>query len=174
MLVIGENHIDEMIAHARRDAPDEACGLLAGRAGRIEKVYPMRNEGLAAEVVESSSKVAEERTRCPHCRRVIDSEQAEAAFTDPSRRPVSYFMDPRQLFEVAKDIREAGLKQLGIYHSHPDTSAEPSETDIAMAFDRESAYFIVSLADPESPVVKAYHIKRTEEAHFTVEKAKTD
>ncbi|TEU10515.1 MAG: M67 family peptidase [Anaerolineales bacterium] len=42
---------EEMIRHARREYPDEACGLLAGKAcpeqgrrdGRVEKVYPMTN-----------------------------------------------------------------------------------------------------------------------------------
>ena len=36
-------HIEEIIAHAREDAPDEVCGLLAGRDGRSERVYRMEN-----------------------------------------------------------------------------------------------------------------------------------
>jgi [CysO sulfur-carrier protein]-S-L-cysteine hydrolase len=36
-------HIDEIIAHAREDAPDECCGLIAGRDGRSERVYRMEN-----------------------------------------------------------------------------------------------------------------------------------
>ena len=36
-------HIEEMIAHAREDAPDECCGLVAGRDGRSERVYRMEN-----------------------------------------------------------------------------------------------------------------------------------
>ena len=34
---------EEMLAHARRELPNEACGLLAGRDGRVEHLYPMRN-----------------------------------------------------------------------------------------------------------------------------------
>lgn len=34
---------EEIIRHAQREYPDEACGLLAGRDGRVEKVYPMTN-----------------------------------------------------------------------------------------------------------------------------------
>jgi proteasome lid subunit RPN8/RPN11 len=37
-------HIDEIIAHAREDAPDEVCGLLAGRNGRSERVFRMVNQ----------------------------------------------------------------------------------------------------------------------------------
>ena len=36
-------HIEEMIAHAREEAPDECCGLLAGRDGRSERVLRMTN-----------------------------------------------------------------------------------------------------------------------------------
>ncbi len=34
---------DEMIAHCRSRYPKEACGLLAGRDGTAEQVYPMTN-----------------------------------------------------------------------------------------------------------------------------------
>ena len=36
-------HIEEIVAHAREDAPDECCGLLAGRDGRSERVFRMTN-----------------------------------------------------------------------------------------------------------------------------------
>jgi len=36
-------HIDEIVAHAKEDAPDECCGLLAGREGRSERVFRMTN-----------------------------------------------------------------------------------------------------------------------------------
>jgi len=32
-----------MVAHAEAALPKEACGLLAGRDGRAERFYPMRN-----------------------------------------------------------------------------------------------------------------------------------
>jgi [CysO sulfur-carrier protein]-S-L-cysteine hydrolase len=34
---------DQMVAHAFNELPNEACGLLAGRDGRAEAFYPMRN-----------------------------------------------------------------------------------------------------------------------------------
>src|SRR3989338_7628188 len=34
---------DDILAHCRSRYPKEACGLLAGRAGQIEQVYPMTN-----------------------------------------------------------------------------------------------------------------------------------
>ena len=35
--------IDEMVTHAREDLPNECCGILAGREGRVLKLYRMTN-----------------------------------------------------------------------------------------------------------------------------------
>lgn len=45
MLVIRADLVDAMVAHARADHPDEACGLLAGPEGsdRAERHIPMLN-----------------------------------------------------------------------------------------------------------------------------------
>ena len=36
-------HLDEIVAHAREEAPNECCGLLAGRDGRSTRVFRMTN-----------------------------------------------------------------------------------------------------------------------------------
>ena len=45
MLVIRADLVEAIVAHARRDHPDEACGVLAGPAGsdRPERHIPMLN-----------------------------------------------------------------------------------------------------------------------------------
>ena len=45
MLTIRRDLVDAMVAHARRDHPDEACGVLAGPAGldRPERLIEMAN-----------------------------------------------------------------------------------------------------------------------------------
>ena len=35
--------IDEMVAHAREDLPNECCGILAGQNDRVLKLYRMTN-----------------------------------------------------------------------------------------------------------------------------------
>jgi len=35
--------VDQVIAHARRDHPDEACGVIAGRDGMATRVVEMEN-----------------------------------------------------------------------------------------------------------------------------------
>jgi [CysO sulfur-carrier protein]-S-L-cysteine hydrolase len=45
VLQIRRDLVDEMVAHARRDHPDEACGVIAGPEGsdRPERFVPMTN-----------------------------------------------------------------------------------------------------------------------------------
>jgi proteasome lid subunit RPN8/RPN11 len=45
VLRLRQDLVDAMVDHARRDHPDEACGILAGPAGsdRPERFVPMRN-----------------------------------------------------------------------------------------------------------------------------------
>ena len=42
-LLLTRAHAEEMLDQCRRDYPKEACGMLAGRDGRVEQVYPMTN-----------------------------------------------------------------------------------------------------------------------------------
>ena len=45
MLTIPQDLVDEIVAHAKRDHPDEACGIVAGPEGsdRPERFVPMIN-----------------------------------------------------------------------------------------------------------------------------------
>jgi proteasome lid subunit RPN8/RPN11 len=38
-LVLEQQYIDEMITHAKDDAPDECCGIIAGKDGRAMRLY---------------------------------------------------------------------------------------------------------------------------------------
>ena len=43
MTQVERRFIDEMVAHAREDLPNECCGILAGRDGQVLKLYRMTN-----------------------------------------------------------------------------------------------------------------------------------
>jgi [CysO sulfur-carrier protein]-S-L-cysteine hydrolase len=40
---IAQSLLDEIVTHAREDAPNECCGMVAGRDGRATRVYRARN-----------------------------------------------------------------------------------------------------------------------------------
>jgi proteasome lid subunit RPN8/RPN11 len=43
MLIIKKTDLQKIFDHCDREYPSEACGILAGRNGRVEKVYTMTN-----------------------------------------------------------------------------------------------------------------------------------
>ena len=74
---------------------------------------------------------------------------------NPRRSPYGYELDAGSLL-AANQLDDDGY-QVGIYHSHPRSPAEPSQTDINLAHYPHWTYLIVSLADDE-PVVRAWRI----------------
>jgi len=130
-------YAEEIIAHARKVAPNECCGILAGREGQALKLY-----------------------------RAANAEQS----------PYRYNIDPQDLFRIHTEVEKHGWAFLAIYHSHPKSEAYPSETDVSrsqlpgagQAVDAwpNVYHLIVSLADPRSPIIRAFRI---EEGRITEE-----
>ncbi len=47
-LTLTRDDLQKMIAHAESEAPLEACGLLAGRDSKVEKIFLVRNQAQSA------------------------------------------------------------------------------------------------------------------------------
>jgi len=109
-----------LFTHAKKTAPEEGCGILAGKDFMITEFFPLEN--------------------------TAHSEQF-------------YEMKAEEQFQIIKKIRAKGLKMIGIFHSHPVSLARPSATDIKLAFYPDVLYFILSLQNPNKPVLKAFWIK---------------
>ncbi len=132
MFTIEKHYIDDMIAHARDEAPIECCGILGGRDGRALKLY--------------------QATNAEHSR-------------------YRYNIDPQDLFRINRECEENGWQFLAIYHSHPESAAYPSPTDVRLAaLWPESLHFIISLISPENPEVRAFRIR---DGEVTEEKLET-
>ncbi len=95
---------------------------------------------------------------------VVDVERAE----NPRGSPYGYELDSRSLLR-ANELDDEGY-EVGIYHSHPRSAAEPSQTDINLAYYPHWIYVIVSLASDE-PEVRGWRIAdgRVEEEEVVVE-----
>ena len=115
-----------MLSHARACLPEEACGLIAGRECR----------GKDGEILRRVEKVY-----------LLEN-------TDHS--PEHFTLSPREQLHALRDMRSLGLSQLGNWHSHPETPARQSEEDKRLAFDHGASYLILSLMQPDRPVLKAF------------------
>lgn len=128
MIYITKDLLNQIVEHSKKEFPNEACGILAGKNNIVTKVYKMRNT-------------------------------SEAPAT-------CYFMDPREQFQVFKEMRSSGIEMLAIYHSHASIPAYPSQRDVEMAYYPEASQVIISLADFNNPDVRSFRIvegKITEE-----------
>jgi proteasome lid subunit RPN8/RPN11 len=77
--------------------------------------------------------------------------RAENTYAAPTR----FMLDDKSLF-AANELDDEGYG-VAIYHSHPRSAPEPSQTDINIAAYPHWLYLIVSLAE-EEPVVRAWRI----------------
>ncbi len=84
---------------------------------------------------------------------------------DASR--VRYTVDPKQLLEAHRILRQGQAQFVGFYHSHPNGPAWPSQTDIRENYYGDVPRFIVSLREAgprgisqrfDEPVVRAWQI----------------
>ncbi|HXK33872.1 MAG TPA: M67 family metallopeptidase [Dehalococcoidia bacterium] len=71
--------------------------------------------------------------------------------------PYRYSVEPKDLLRIHREVDENGWEFMVIYHSHTQTEAYPSPTDVRLAAWPEAYYVLVSLAEA-SPVVRAFRI----------------
>jgi proteasome lid subunit RPN8/RPN11 len=142
MLVFPEALRQQLIDHARAGDPDEVCGMLAGHGDQIERVFPIRN---TADEVPAAQDVFRDR---------------ETGVATGGRRPVHYYMDPKDQLRVYNEIDRFELDLIGYYHSHTHTEARPSPTDVRLATDLTAYYVLVSLTD--QPAIRAWRIDKAD------------
>jgi proteasome lid subunit RPN8/RPN11 len=99
VLTIGQDVVDAIVAHARRDHPDEACGIVAGPVGsdRPERFVPMINAARSPTFYEFDStdllrlyRDLEARDEEP----VVVYHSHTATEAAPSRTDVTYASEP--------------------------------------------------------------------------------
>lgn len=117
---------DELVAHAREEAPNECCGVIRLRDGAVHDVRRATND---------------------------------------RNSPYGYALDAASLL-AAFNAAEEGYG-VAIYHSHPRSAAEPSQTDINLAEYPEYLYVIVSLEG--EPEVRSWRIENGEVSEDPVE-----
>ena len=114
MLVIRQDLIDAMVAHARADHPDEACGIIAGPEGSDtpERFVPMLNAARSPTFYEFDSgdllrlyRDLDDRDEVPVV--IFHSHTATEAY--PSRTDVAYASEPDAHY-VLVSTRETGTE----------------------------------------------------------------
>ena len=127
-------HLQIICTHAQSTYPEECCGLILGYLGRegktVMEIMPTENAWNTQAGVFSS----------------------EPTIQSTRRR---YAIAPQVMLQAQKAARERSLNIIGIYHSHPDNCATPSECDRLYAW-AEYSYIIVSVQNGKAVTVKSW------------------
>jgi proteasome lid subunit RPN8/RPN11 len=91
-----------------------------------------------------------------NARRVINILPAEN-LREKEARHNRYLLSPEQMLQAEQTAQRLGLDVIGVYHSHPDHPAQPSE------FDREYAmpwfsYIITSIQQGKAAEMRAWRL----------------
>ncbi|MBT9310904.1 Mov34/MPN/PAD-1 family protein [Leptothoe kymatousa] len=129
-LILTQEHIERMQAHAAQAYPHEGCGLLVGTFA------PETEEKSLVKLV-----LLENAWAADVAAALAERGQPQAAAMTKARR---YWIDPQELLATQRQAREDGLSIIGVYHSHPNAEAVPSECDRELAWSTYS-YIIVSI-----------------------------
>lgn len=135
MLVIDQETYDAIVAHARRDHPDEACGVVAGPVGadRPERFIPMVNAARSPTFYEFDThdllalyREMDDRDEEPVI--IYHSHTATEAY--PSRTDVSYASEPRAHY-VLVSTREPDTVEFRSYRIVDSVVTEEEVTVVA-------------------------------------------
>ncbi|MCU0543349.1 MAG: M67 family metallopeptidase [Oscillatoriaceae cyanobacterium Prado104] len=127
-IALSNSHISSIRTHAESTYPCECCGLLLGRvAGDVKtlvEVLPVQNAW-----------VSEAEECWPEQKQLTETRR--------------YAISPTDMLKAMKYGRDRSWEIIGIYHSHNDCPAVPSEFDRAGAWPQYS-YIIVSVIQGSS------------------------
>jgi proteasome lid subunit RPN8/RPN11 len=141
IVLLTSDQVRFILHYAAESYPLECCGLLLGihqsvdgaETNIVQDVYPTPN------VWEES---------------LSDIEQS-GCFAETSHR--RYRIEPTAMLQAQQYARAKAIDVIGIYHSHPNASAIPSEWDRAWAWPQYS-YVIVSLKDGVAKDIKSWSL----------------
>lgn len=139
---ISREAVSTIEEHAREGYPFEICGFLVGVTGaggrEVREAWPVRN---------SWEEDPAERAR------MLEGLQASGGTAGTERWEAAseerrFLVSPQDTVRSMKRAREAGMDLVGVYHTHPNHPAVPSDFDRDAAWP-EWSYVIVSVREGE-------------------------
>ncbi|BCX08656.1 MAG: hypothetical protein KatS3mg066_2515 [Fischerella sp.] len=136
MIKLTPQHLQIICCHAEATYPEECCGIIFGHLGddgkTVIEIMPTENAWSAAAAADF-----------PGDEEIIHSKQ---------RR---YAIAPQVMLKAQKEARTRSVDIIGIYHSHPDHPAIPSEFDRQCAW-HEYSYMIISVQNGKAGEINSW------------------
>jgi [CysO sulfur-carrier protein]-S-L-cysteine hydrolase len=120
-MLIAPELLDELVAHARSELPNESCGIVGVIDGTAVDFYPARNR-----------------------------------FESPMR----FEIHPDDLYRISQ-LTDSRGQEMAVFHSHPNSEASPSQTDINLASWWPGLPWIICSLAADEAVVRGFEIQGT-------------
>ncbi len=134
MIQLSEEHLQTIYTHAESIYPEECCGVMLGYLD--EKIKTV------IKIVTTENAWSQE------------ANDLSDSVTEYNKRK-RYAIAPQSLLQIQKQAREQSLDIIGIFHSHPNNSAIPSECDRVLAW-QEYSYIIASVTNGKATDIKSW------------------
>jgi proteasome lid subunit RPN8/RPN11 len=116
-----------------------------------EETYPHECCGVLLGQMDGDTRTVTSTARCGNTR--TDSPQSR------------YHIDPKELVRIQREGRARSEDIVGFYHSHPDHSAQWSQTDLAEAHWIGCSYVITRVAQGKADVTNSFELTGSEESN---------
>ncbi|MBF2017337.1 MAG: M67 family metallopeptidase [Rivularia sp. T60_A2020_040] len=138
MIQLNKQHLQTIFTHAQNTYPEECCGVIFGHIDcdrkTVVEVIPTQN----AWNRETAGDFA-------------DHDLDDLNYSKKRR----YTIAPQDMLQLQKSAREGNVNIIGIFHSHPDYPAVPSEFDRSYAW-QEYSYIIVSVQKGQAEDINSW------------------
>ena len=132
MIQLLATHLQDIFQHAESTYPEECCGILLGSLTETQKTV--------TEIILTENAWDPDTALDFSDDKLNDNIDKSISFSKRRR----YAIAPEVMLKAQKSARDSGMNIIGIFHSHPDYPAEPSEFDRNYAW-QEYSYIIVSV-----------------------------
>lgn len=90
--------------------------------------------------------------------RIVVSRIVESRNIRTDRARDRFEIDPQVRIDVERALRASAERVVGHYHSHPDHPAQPSRTDLELAFEPNLIWLIVGVAEARAIEINAFRL----------------
>lgn len=137
VIQISSKHLTQIGTHAGKTYPEECCGLLLGKI--------TNNNKIVREVWETENSWDG------------DTTDYFSVTANQGSKQNRFTIAPEVLLKAQRTARDRNLEIIGIYHSHPDHPAIPSQFDQAIAHPQYS-YLIVSVQQGKVADIRSWEL----------------
>lgn len=154
VLLLLPDHVKRIQVHAEAAYPQECCGLLVGTLSVAEGGDTRQVHDAIATANGWNETVSEDLA--------VEFASYQAAAADCHSKADRFWIDPKDILRVQRQARDRNLDIVGVYHSHPEHPAVPSECDRTIAWN-DYSYVILAVYGGRVADIQSWVLDRNQQ-----------